>query len=43
MRINVDPVVDDGAYRAPRRPGFSARMRPESLARYAYPGGDAWR
>jgi L-fuconate dehydratase len=39
----LDPVViERGAYRAPRQPGFSAQMRPESLARYAYPEGEAW-
>ncbi|WP_214409461.1 L-fuconate dehydratase [Sphaerisporangium fuscum] len=39
----VDPVViAGGRYQAPAAPGFSARMRPESLARYAFPGGDAW-
>ncbi|MFK3980764.1 L-fuconate dehydratase [Micromonospora sp. NPDC050397] len=38
-----DPVVIvDGAYRAPTAPGFSARMRPESLAEYRYPDGPAW-
>ncbi|HWB37355.1 MAG TPA: enolase C-terminal domain-like protein [Rugosimonospora sp.] len=40
----VDPVVvERGAYRPPRAPGFSARLRPESLARYSFPDGDAWR
>ena len=39
----LDPVViDRGAYRLPSRPGYSAEMRPESLARYAYPGGTEW-
>ncbi|MEO3819147.1 L-fuconate dehydratase [Plantactinospora sp. B24E8] len=39
----VDPVVIvDGAYRAPTAPGFSARMRPETLAEYRYPDGPAW-
>jgi L-fuconate dehydratase len=39
----VDPVVvEDGAYRVPRAPGFSATMRPESLAAYAYPHGPMW-
>ncbi|WP_330466507.1 L-fuconate dehydratase [Micromonospora zamorensis] len=39
----VDPVViSDGHYVAPTAPGFSAAMRPESLARYAYPDGPAW-
>jgi L-fuconate dehydratase len=40
----VDPVViERGAYRVPRTPGFSAQMKPESLARYAFPDGEAWR
>ncbi|MET8462216.1 L-fuconate dehydratase [Micromonospora zamorensis] len=39
----VDPVViSDGHYVVPTVPGFSAAMRPESLARYAYPDGPAW-
>ena len=39
----LDPVViDGGAYRLPSRPGYSAEMRPESLVRYAYPGGTEW-
>ena len=39
----LDPVViERGAYRLPTRPGYSAEMRPESLARYAYPDGSEW-
>ncbi|WP_430502737.1 enolase C-terminal domain-like protein [Micromonospora trifolii] len=39
----LDPVViKDGHYVAPDAPGFSAAMRPESLATYAYPDGPAW-
>ncbi|SCG55550.1 L-fuconate dehydratase [Micromonospora zamorensis] len=39
----VDPVViSDGHYVVPTVPGFSAAMRPETLARYAYPDGPAW-
>ncbi|MFI6259888.1 L-fuconate dehydratase [Micromonospora zamorensis] len=39
----VDPVViQDGHYVVPTVPGFSAAMRPETLARYAYPDGPAW-
>jgi L-fuconate dehydratase len=39
----TDPVViERGAYRAPSAPGFSTRMRPESLVRYAFPEGAAW-
>jgi L-fuconate dehydratase len=36
----LDPVViREGHCTAPTAPGFSAAMRPESLARYSYPGG----
>ncbi|MEV6769259.1 enolase C-terminal domain-like protein [Nocardia sp. NPDC051030] len=39
-----DPVVvSGGRYRAPRAPGFSAEMLPQSLATYTYPTGAAWR
>jgi L-fuconate dehydratase len=39
----VDPVgLRDGRYQAPRAPGFSATMRPESLARHIYPHGAVW-
>jgi len=39
----VNPVViRDGAYQVPRAPGFSARMKPESLRRFAYPDGPEW-
>jgi L-fuconate dehydratase len=40
----VDPVVvRDGRYLVPTAPGYSITMKPESLARYAYPDGAAWR
>ncbi|QNP74172.1 L-fuconate dehydratase [Streptomyces roseirectus] len=39
----LDPVViREGHYMAPGTPGFSAAMRPESLARYRYPDGAFW-
>jgi len=39
----VDPVIiDEGRYVAPQAPGFSARMRAESLAVYRFPDGPAW-
>jgi L-fuconate dehydratase len=39
----TDPVVvENGRYRAPDAPGFSARMVPESLADYRYPDGPVW-
>jgi L-fuconate dehydratase len=35
----VDPcVVEHGVYRAPRAPGFSIAMKPESLDRYRFRG-----
>jgi len=40
----LDPVViRDARYMLPTRPGYSAEMRPESLARYRFPDGDEWR
>jgi L-fuconate dehydratase len=39
----IDPVViAGGCYQAPLAPGFSAQMLPESLERYAFPGGAVW-
>jgi L-fuconate dehydratase len=39
----VDPVrIRDGNYVAPIAPGFSATMRPKTLANYAYPDGPIW-
>ncbi|MEX3104107.1 MULTISPECIES: L-fuconate dehydratase [unclassified Streptomyces] len=39
----LDPVViREGHYMAPTTPGFSAAMRPESLARYRFPDGAFW-
>ncbi|MFF9623245.1 enolase C-terminal domain-like protein [Streptomyces griseosporeus] len=39
----TDPVVvRDGHYTAPTAPGFSAALRPASLARYRYPDGTYW-
>ncbi|MFF4308732.1 L-fuconate dehydratase [Streptomyces sp. 900105755] len=38
-----DPVViREGHYAAPTAPGFSAALRPESVAEYTYPGGAFW-
>jgi len=40
----VDPVrIQGGRYLAPTRPGFSAEMRPESMARFSFPDGPEWR
>ena len=40
----LDPVVIRNAhYLLPTRPGYSAEMRPESLARYRFPDGEEWR
>ncbi len=33
----------DLRYLAPRQPGYSAAIRPESLDEFEYPGGAAWR
>ena len=39
----LDPVViREGHYMAPTAPGFSATMRPESIARYTFPDGTFW-
>ncbi len=39
----LDPVViAEGHYLAPSAPGFSAAMRPESIAEYTYPDGTFW-
>jgi L-alanine-DL-glutamate epimerase and related enzymes of enolase superfamily len=39
----LDPVViRDGRYQLPTRPGYSAQMRADSLARYRYPDGPEW-
>jgi L-fuconate dehydratase len=39
----VDPVeIREGRYRVPTRPGYSAEIRPESLERFAFPGGEVW-
>jgi L-fuconate dehydratase len=40
----LDPVViREGRYVAPSRPGYSAQMKPESLARHRYADGEVWR
>jgi L-fuconate dehydratase len=39
----TDPAaVVGGRYLAPTQPGFSARLRPETLSRYVYPDGPVW-
>lgn len=39
----TDPcIVERGAYRLPSLPGYSAEMRPESVAEYTYPDGAYW-
>jgi L-fuconate dehydratase len=39
----LDPVtIRRGNYLAPTAPGFSASMRPQTLASYAYPDGPVW-
>jgi L-fuconate dehydratase len=40
----LDPIIiERGRYRAPEKPGYSAEMKPESRAEYAFPDGAAWR
>jgi L-fuconate dehydratase len=40
----IDPVqIRGGRYLAPGAAGFSAQMRPESLDRYRFPSGAAWK
>ena len=40
----LDPVViHDACYVVPTKPGYSAEMRPESLARFRFPDGEEWR
>ncbi|GAA0920983.1 L-fuconate dehydratase [Nonomuraea longicatena] len=39
----ADPVViEQGCYVAPSLPGFSAQMRPASIAAHLYPDGSVW-
>jgi L-fuconate dehydratase len=39
----VDPVqTKNGRYVAPKAPGYSIEMKPESLKEYAFPNGAAW-
>ncbi|MFR9728331.1 enolase C-terminal domain-like protein [Saccharopolyspora sp. MS10] len=39
----ADPVrLRDGRYLPPESPGYSARVHPESLARYRFPDGAGW-
>ncbi|MYS20419.1 L-fuconate dehydratase [Streptomyces sp. DvalAA-14] len=39
----TDPaVVENGRYKAPDAPGFSARMVPDTLTDYRYPDGPVW-
>jgi len=40
----IDPaVIRNGRYTVPAAPGYSIEMKPESLRRYEYPNGEAWR
>jgi L-fuconate dehydratase len=40
----TDPVrTRDGRYLLPEQPGYSATLRPESIAEFSFPGGPAWR
>lgn len=40
--FNDPVVVENGRYRAPDEPGFSAELRAKSVAEYEYPGGHYW-
>jgi L-fuconate dehydratase len=40
----LDPVqTHGGRCLLPERPGYSATMRPESIAEFSFPAGPAWR
>jgi L-fuconate dehydratase len=40
----VDPVrIRGGRYLLPEQPGYSATMKPESVAEFSFPDGPAWR
>ena len=40
----LDPVrIVRGAYAAPAAPGFSAQIRSETLVRFGFPDGEAWK
>jgi L-fuconate dehydratase len=40
----VDPVsVKNGHYMPPTAPGYGITMKPESLSRYTFPDGEAWK
>ena len=40
----VDPIVmQDGRYMPPTAPGYSATMRPESIAEHSFPDGPVWK
>ena len=39
----IDPVVmSGGCYMPPTAPGYSITMKPEAIARYQFPNGEAW-
>jgi len=39
-----DPcVIRDARYQAPQAPGYSITMKPESLKRFEFPNGAAWK
>ena len=41
--IDSPTVVNEGWYQLPVEPGYSARMKPRSIATYRYPDGAHWR
>lgn len=39
----INPIhVEGGRYRAPRTPGFSAELKPDSIDAHRFPDGSAW-
>jgi len=40
----IDPcIVERGHYSAPKLPGMSIQMKPDSIARHLFPGGSVWK
>lgn len=41
--VAAPAIIRDGRFVAPSAPGYCVTMRPDSLARFAFPDGVAWR
>ena len=40
----LDPVIiKDSSYMPPVLPGYSIEMKPESISKYSFPGGQVWK